>query len=706
MGLANAMDSGRGDNVLAVTFSRAGASEMNERLKKLVAGIHAGTVTPESLLEGLNPEQQKVVLHKDGPLLVVAVAGSGKTHALVSRIAYMIAKYGVSDDARIGTFHSLALQILKTEAGAGWNWEIDSKNKFRIVLKDTVGYKEMNWKLADVTILESFIGFCKANLARPDSKRASEIANEYRSRYNGKPGANPNMLLKAYFRAEEIRRSRLILTFDDMLIDCVEMLQGNEDVRFRWASRWSYVMQDEAQDQNLGQLLMGELLSQDHRNYMLVGDPAQCVYTWRGAQPEKLLGFEAKWGADVVLMGRNYRCGQTIIDAANKSLDSMDPDSRLDVKMICERGTKGEVRSESFETLDDEAEMVARRIEELLADGLEPREFSVLYRTNAQSRAPEEALIGARIPYRIIGGTNFYNRREVKALLSYIRLAARRGKLDDMVNCINAPFRFLGRAYVDKLKQAASKVRRQCQENEIPFSWSHAVEEANGMANVHGRQKESAHGWSALIEAMAKRISRQAALMAEDGFDAFNARQVEGSPFVAGMPARLLEDVIRSTRYAEALTKDEGEESTENSRVSNIRELVRAAERFTTVDELLDYIDITIKKSKKAKGEKNPNKVTLCSLHRSKGLEWPAVFVVGCSEGILPHARCEEMDEERRLFYVGVTRAKNMLSVSAVRTAVINGRVRSLPNSRFISEAGIKPQRVPHPDDIGDVHDI
>lgn len=695
-------DAAHGNSVLAVTFSRAGANEMNERLARLVKGIEDGSVTPESLLDGLNPEQQEVVLHKDGPILVVAVAGGGKTHTLVSRVAYLIAKHGVSPDSRIGTFHSLALQILKTETGAGWNWTIDGRNRYRIVLKDTIGYKELNWKTADVTILESFIGFCKCNLARPDSKRASEIADDYWARHGGKPGAAPNMLLKAYFRAEEIRRERLILTFDDMLMDAVEMLQNDEGVRCRWASRWTYVMQDEAQDQNLGQLLMGELLAQDHGNYMLVGDPAQTIFTWRGAQPDKLLGFEAKFNAKVVTMGRNYRCGQVIIDVANKSLDAMDPETRLDVKMICERGTEGEVTSTSYETLDDEGEMVARRIEEMLVDDKEPRDFAVLYRTNAQSRAPEESLIGARVPYRIIGGTNFYERREVKSLLSYLRLAARRGKLDDMTRCINTPFRFLGRAYIDKAKEAAKIVKRRGE----GFSWTEVVEEANEMAHVNYRQKESAMGWADLVEEMVGRIERQTAVMSQEGFDALIEKTIPGSGFVAGMPARILEDIIRRTRYAEWLTKDEGEESTENSRVSNIRELVRAAERFQTADELLDYIDKTVSESKKKKGDKDPNKVTLCSLHRSKGLEWPVVFVIGCSEGILPHGRAEEPEEERRLFYVGCTRAKDVLSLSVVRTAAIGGRVRNLAPSSFLREVGLDPRVVPHPDDIGDPGDV
>jgi DNA helicase-2/ATP-dependent DNA helicase PcrA len=691
-----------------------------------------GAELEAKLLEGLNPEQREAVISSDGPNLLVAVAGSGKTHALVRKVAYLVGIRGIDpgrvlavtfsrkgaeemnerlkgllgpSQARVGTFHSLALQILKTEVGPDWNWKIDDTNRYRICLKDAVGYKELNWKAADVTILESFVGFAKCILARPDSPEAADLAEEWHARHCGKPGANPHMLIRSYFRAEELRHERLLLTFDDMLFDAVEMLRDNEDVRSRWAMKWSHVLQDEAQDQNAGQLLMGELLALDHRNYTLVGDPAQTIFTFRGAQPEKLLGFQDTWNAKVTLMGRNYRSGSKIIDAANKSLEAMDPSTRLDVKMICERDTEGEIKSASYEDLDAEGENVASQIASLLTDGHKPRDIAILYRTNAQSRAPEECLIAHRIPYRIIGGTNFYERREVKNLLSYLRLSARRGTLDDMARCINTPFRFLGRAYTDKVKEAAKTVKRRTKDNG-GFNWEEVIDETNEMTRVQHRQKTSATEWAGLIEEMHNRIEGQKKTMAADGFDALTSKADPNGPYTRGLPARILEDVVRWTRYSEWLQKDEGEESTENSRVSNVREMVRAAERFQTVDELLDYVDKTIKESKRRKGERDPNRVTLSSLHRSKGLEWKAVFVVGCSEGILPHGRAEEPEEERRLFYVGVTRARDFLHLSAIRTAAISGRVVQLPPSGFLHEIGMSPLPRRHPDDIGDPEDV
>jgi DNA helicase-2/ATP-dependent DNA helicase PcrA len=659
----------------------------------------------QKLLEGLNPEQKEVVLHDKGPLLTGAVAGAGKTHALIRRVGYLVAvrdvppsrvlavtfsKKGADEmqqrldaligqsDARIGTFHSLAYEILRMEVPEYREWKVDDRNRYRICLKDATGYREMDWKAADVTVLEQFVSLCKCDLARPESDIARDIAQGMYER-NPKATTNPSKMLEAYSRAEEIRRERQLLGFDDMLMEAVELLRDDDDLRHRWASKYDYVLQDEAQDQNLCQLLMGELLAKDHRNYMLVGDPAQTIYTWRGARPEKLLGFKKSWDAKLITMSRNYRCGEEIIAAANLALEAMAPETKLDMKMVGERGVPGEISATEYDNLDEEGEYIADRIKELMADGQEARDFAILYRTNAQSRAPEEALISARIPYRIIGGASFYERREVKNLLAYLRLAEGRGDLDDIGRAINTPFRFLGRAFVDKVRDAAKESKAHKGKEGAP-SWPTIVRDVCNQARVQRRQKYSAEDWASMMEDLRFRIDR-----------ARNADE-ETDTKAAGMPARILEDIIRQTQYTEWLQKDEGEESTENSRVSNVREMVRAAGRFTSVADLLDYVDDTLAASKKQRKEEgdNPNKVVLCSLHRAKGLEWPNVFVAGASEKILPHGRCEDIEEERRLFYVGVTRARDRLAVSCVRNVAFGAKVLFTEPSRFIEEAGLE----------------
>lgn len=667
----------------------------------------------QKLLKGLNPEQREVVLHDKGPLLVAAVAGSGKTRSLVHRIGYLVAVRGVhpgrilavtfskkgademqerldiligDSDARIGTFHSLAYEILRKEvphynpAGEG-GWKVDDRNRYRICLKDATGHKEMKWKAADITVLEHFVSFCKCNMARPDSETAMEIA---RKTYQRQPKAatNPHMMLEAYARAEDIRRERRLLGFDDMMMEAVELLQNDEDLRVRWASKYDYVLQDEAQDQNLCQLLMGELLAKDHKNYMLVGDSGQTIFTWRGAKPEKLLGFEQAWNARVILMNRNYRCGSNIIAAANLALEAMDPSTKLDMEMVCERKeVEGTISTTIYNDLDEEGQYIAEQIKVLTTNGnYEPRDAFILVRTNAQTRAPEEALISARIPYRILGAASFYERKEVRDLLAYLRLAEGRGSLDDIGRAINSPFRFLGRAFVDRVREASKESKTHRGKGDR--SWSQIIREVCSQEGVQRRQRESALDWATMVEELRFRIDR-----------ARNA-EMETDAKATGMPARVLEDIIREIQYTQWLQRDEGEESTENSRVSNIREMVRAAGRFTSVADLLDYVDNTLAASRKQRKEEgdNPNKVTLCSIHKSKGMERPIVFLAGVSEDVLPHGRCEDIEEERRLFYVGITRAKDKLFVSCVRNMAIGGQIRFTEPSRFIEEAGLMLQ--------------
>lgn len=662
----------------------------------------------EKLLAGLNPEQREVVLHDKGPLLVGAIAGSGKTHALIRRVGYLITVRGIhpghilavtfskkgademqtrlntligQNDARIGTFHSLALEILRSVTkykDPDYNlWKIDDRGRYRFCLKDATGFKELDWQAADINILDSFVSLCKCNMARPNSEMARTIAKSINLK-NRKESTNPEQMLMAYERAEELREQRQLLGFDDMLMEATEFLVNNENIRREWASKYEYVLQDEAQDQNLCQLLMGEYLAKDHRNYMLVGDPSQTIFTWRGAKPEKLLGFEKKWNAKLITMNRNYRCGSTIIDAANNALNAMDPSTRLDMNMVCERNTVGSVKYAEYRNLDEEGSQIVEQIQNLIVDGAKPKDFVILYRTNAQSRAPEEALISARIPYQIIGGANFYERKEVKNLLAYLRLVDGRGDLEDIARAINTPFRYLGKAFLDRIREVAKE--NKIHKGKSEQSWSMVIRNVCNQQKIQRRQKENAIEWSSLLEELKFRIEK-----------AQNAHETDLEAKREGSPAHILDTIVRRTRYQEWLQKDEGEETPENSRVSNVREMIRAAERFNDIGELLDYVDDTLKASKKQRksnGEQ-PNKVTLCSLHRSKGLEWPYVFVSGVCEKVLPHGRCEDIEEERRLFYVGVTRAREGLSLSSVRNVAFGKRVMPVEPSRFLQEAGL-----------------
>jgi DNA helicase II / ATP-dependent DNA helicase PcrA len=684
--------------------------------------------TPESLLSGLNPEQADVVQHHLGALLVAAVAGTGKTTALVRRIAFLYVARGVSpkrvlavtfskkaaeemtirlarllpgevsSDARVGTFHSLAYQFLREERPdlrvnqpGGWFLDV-TDSKYAIVVKDALGFKGMKWDNADLTVVSQFIGLCKARCALPRAPEARTVAEEY---YAASPCQQRNvvLLLEAYERAEALRIERRLLTFDDLLVGMWDALRSDERCRARWGARWDFVMQDEAQDENLVQREIAAMLAEPHGNYMIVGDPAQAIYGFRGADPTGILTFAERYSARVVHLHRNYRCGDAIVNVANGSLAAMPRETHLGTRITAERGVAGEVLLTGHHNADAEAEAVVQEMTERHADGVAWKDIVVLYRTNAQSRALEEQCLGNRVPYVVIGGTNFYDRKEVKDILAYLRLAAGRGTFDDVRRSINAPFRFLGKAFVEKVEEAGLRASSR---REGALDWTAVVRDlATNGGGLYDKQRTSAREWCTIVDAMGRQIAEGRSAMAADPITAQERDPVTGeSP--CPKPSTLIEGLLQDTGYVAWLTRDEGSESPENNRVSNIRELVRASERFNTVDGLLDYIDETLEAARRAKAGEDGvvDRVTMMSIHRSKGLEWPVVYLVGANEKILPHARCEREDEERRLFYVACTRARDVLRVSFVQVAAVGARVLELNPSRFCREAGLVSTQV------------
>lgn len=667
-------------------------------------------MTSSTLLDGMNPEQSLVVCHRGGPLLVAAGAGCGKTKVLTHRAANLVAagadptrilavtfsvkaakemnerliKLGCHG-MRVGTFHSLALQIVREEVPDYRYWQIDDSDRYRICVKDAVSYKYMRWGSADVTHLLNFIGRCKAAGARPGSDDAILIAKEL---YKRKPtaGREPTLCGKAYWQAEEVRRERQLITFDDMLLEAYELLARDEGIRQRWAAKWDHVLQDECQDENFVQHELAAMLARDHQSYMIVGDPAQSIYRFRGANPQAMLRFEADWKATVVRLQRNYRSADKIIELANKSLDAMPPNTHLGVRMLPERGEAGQVNAVIYDDFDAEGEGVTEMILESHEDGRAWSDHVVLFRTNAQSRAIEESLLSARAPYRVIGGTNFYDRKEVKDLLAYVRVGEGRGSFDDVRRSINTPFRYLGKAFLEGLEATVSRSHGQGDGDLIDIVRAYVA----GPARLQDRQRTSALEWCELVTGIGRAITRgkEAAVGSDD--------------HTASLPSRIFENLVRDLRYSEWLTRDEGMESPENNRVSNVRELIRAANRFQRVSELLDYVDDTLARAARAKRDSaTGDVVTLCSIHRSKGLEWPVVFVLGLNEKILPHANAEDVDEERRLFYVACTRARDVLELSCVSEAAVSNRVMGLQPSRFLVEVGIDVEPAAPPSSNG-----
>lgn len=643
--------------------------------------------------KNMNAEQLAVIRHHEGPIVNYAGAGSGKTRALVHRIARLVdagvdgrvilavtfSKKAADEmngrlrklqvyDARVGTWHSLCLEIMKEDETEWASWEIDEGNRAKQVLKEITGFKGMSWEDADITKLMSYIGMCKANLIDPGTEASFEMARE-----RGLPARAD----EAYGRYQVALEDRGILTFDDFLtyvhlhLTTALVKEGERvtrvpsDVnRLRWARRWNFLLQDEAQDANKAQVEIARMLASVHRNYMIVGDPAQSIYGFRGSKPDYLMAFKAEWNATEVSMCSNYRSCDAIVRAANALIRN--GKARLPDDMAPMRGEEGSVEYRVAANLDDEANEFAGWIDTLTKDGAEYSDIACLYRTNAQSRALEEALLSKKIPYVIIGSTNFYERKEVKDILGYLRVAAG-DDFESVKRCINAPFRYLGKAFVENISDAASIAA-----DDGKVNWTHIVSSVSTRERVQDRQRRSAEEWCRIIT--------------EIQGDMQSAKQ--GLP--ESKPRSILERLVSRIRYIEWIDKSEGQESIENSQAANVRELCRVAEKFDTVQAFLAYIDENVKAAKKQRRDSQAGgeRVVLMSIHRSKGLEWDHVFVAGLNEGILPHAR-GDIEEERRLAYVAITRARDSLRVSSVREMAMKTGVREVAPSLFVREMGL-----------------
>ncbi len=649
---------------------------------------------------GANLEQLDVIRHEDGPCRVLSAAGSGKTFALTRRIVRLVNVTGIPGkrilamtfskkaademskrvkdlgvhDARVGTWHSLCLQILieeKVKNNRGdvvSDWEIDDTGRAKFVLKDVLGFKGMDWKGHDLGQMNNFITRCKANIFAPDSPEASALAQKMFGREGSKA-------CEAFHRYNEAIADKGLLTFDDMMIFVIDHFKNDESSRQKWAAKYDKGLCDEVQDNNGAQECLSSLLFRDHGNYMAIGDCFQAIYSFRGSSPAYLANFTKYWPeARTILLPSNYRSGKKIIEVANNIVRYAKIEGLEPTPMVAMREEEGEVRVISAESLDDEANEVANAIQKSVENGeSELSDHTVLYRTNAQSRGIEEALLNRRISYQVVGGVSFYDRKEVRDLLAYLRLAACRGKLDDIKRSINTPFRFLGAKFVERVTEAAESA-----DVETIKDWPTLIETVADGEGLQARQRSSAKDWAGMLRDMQK-------AMAEGLGPKATPLQV-----AEAKPAVLLEAVVSRTRYIDFINREEGSESTENSGAANVREMVRVAERFSTADELLDYIDDTLLKARKQRRDKQAGgeRVLLMTAHRSKGLEWPNVYVIGMNEMILPHVR-GDIEEERRIAYVATTRARDVLTISFVRRIAVRAGIKEAHPSRFLIDTGL-----------------
>jgi len=624
------------------------------------------------ILRGLNPEQRDAVTTTSGPLLVVAGAGSGKTSVLTRRIAYLIAHAGVAvheilaitftnkaaremktrirdligpraDDLWMGTFHSVCVRILRREA-------------------DRLGYQP-NFTILDSEDQEALIQQClldlgydvKAHDARSIKHRISQWKNEGGERVVQE--SNPSDLIAD--RVMELYTKRLFaanaMDFDDLIGNTVRLFEAHEDVRQRYQEKFRHVLVDEYQDTNGIQFRLLRLLCAKHRNLCAVGDADQAIYAWRGADSEHMLRFERDFpDAKIVLLTRNYRSTQEILDAAN-SVIAHNPRRRP--KEL--RSTRGHGEKPLVVRLPDgaaEARYVAEMIDEHVQNGGRYEDCAVLYRANAQSRAIEEKLLERAIPYTVVGGMTFYDRREVKDVLAYLRVLVNPQDEISLLRIINRPKRGLGDTAVDRL---------------LDFAHAEGI---------------------CLYEALARGEEAGLSERAAEAARQLHATLDELALWMEGMAvSEFLAEVLHATRYREMYLESGKKEDL--ARVENIDELFSVTRSFDerrggTVAEFLAEVSLLSDIDKER--DRGKGSVRLMTLHASKGLEFPVVFLVGMEEGLFPHARSVDdplrIEEERNLCYVGLTRAMDRLVLTHAAWRTLYGQTVAREPSRFLAE--------------------
>ncbi|MDF2615477.1 MAG: hypothetical protein K0Q47_132 [Sedimentibacter sp.] len=613
-----------------------------------------------------NEQQQEVINHNYGACVVVAVAGAGKTTAVVERINRML-RNGIArpsqicattftkkaagemndrlkalgvdtDEMQVSTFHSICYKIMLEELKkVKAKYDLDATgSKSKALLKYVLGYQCMDWKTANISEVDMFISNCKNSLLRPKDLDIN-VCGYY--------------LKQAYELYEKNREERQFLTFDDMLIRCWEIFDEHPEILKYWQSKFKFVIVDEFQDTNKAQYEIMKMLSYPENNLMVVGDDDQSIYKFRGAVPEYMINFENDFNARVIRMEKNYRCPQIIGKLANPLISNNE--KRLIKVLSAQKQNEGNLKIIDCYDFDEEAAMVTEYIKSLPEFiNKQYGKISVLYRANAQSRAIEDMLIMENIPYELVGGMNFYQRKEIKDILHYFYAAfdsQGRGE-EGYERIINVPFRYIGKAFMEDLQ----KFRKN-----TGCSFERALKDMRMTPN----QERSIDSLLDVIDTIRKRKQEN--------------------------PQILISWLVNEIGYYDYLVKQEGDKEEESSRSSNIKELIRASGKFSTVEKFIEYIDMLNTKKKK-NGPKN--KVILSTIHRSKGLEWDNVIIIGLNELLLPHSRSldpESIEEERRLAYVAITRSKERLLLSFVQTASVGGGIRELKPSRFISEMGL-----------------
>lgn len=649
-----------------------------------------------SLLTGLNKEQQQAVQHTEGPLLILAGAGSGKTKVLTVRIAHLLAQgvnpyeilaitftnkaakemksrvEGLVGDVAnriwLSTFHSFCAKFLRFEIdsflGYNSNFTIYDTSDSQAVIKAALKALNLDDKYYPVGAMIAAISDAKNKLLF-----ASDFRKQARDFYQQK-------VADVYEYYERELRKNNALDFDDLLLVAVKLLQSNATVLDKYSHRFRYVMIDEYQDTNHAQYLLAKLLASHWKNIAVVGDADQSIYAWRGADIQNILDFEKDYpNCTSIKLEQNYRSTKIILDAANAVIDNNE--GRPEKNLWTDKIEGAKIQHFTAQSEHEEAAFIGDTIAKKHDIHDVPYgDMAILYRTNAQSRVLEEALIKRALPYTMVGGTKFYDRKEIKDVLAYLRVLY--NPFDDLslLRIINVPKRSIGATTVAKLQDYA---REKGTSLFMTLTQLHLID------SIKGKTKEKLEEFGILIFTLVSEMEDKTVL-------------------------DILESILDRTGYLAQL--EESTDPQDQACAENIGELLSVAKDFQdtnpsgTVEDFLEQVALV---NDVDSFEQEEAKVTLMTLHAAKGLEFPIVFLCGLEEGLFPHSRTlmnpEEIEEERRLAYVGITRAEKELYISNATTRTVFGRTSSYLPSRFIDEIpeelvdGLRAKRKV-PDDI------
>ena len=630
-----------------------------------------GVVAPELLLAGLNPNQTAAVLHDGGPLLVVAGAGSGKTRVLTSRIAHLIGVRHVSPFEILAiTFTNKAAEEMRNRVGAlvgpvaerMWVSTFHSAC-VRMLRRDAhrLGYRS-SFTIYDQADAVRLVSFCLRDL-NLDAKKfpprtvhstISAAKNDLVSAASYKERAANIYERKIADVFVEYQRRLLAasaMDFDDLLTITVELLRTQPEVLAHYQTRFCHVLVDEYQDTNKAQNEFVLLLAEKHHNVTVVGDSDQSIYRFRGADIRNILEFEKAFpDTTTIVLDQNYRSTQTILDAANAVISNNM--GRKPKQLWTDQGSGAQIIRYQAEDERDEAAWMCREMARLHgSDQVRWGEMAVFYRTNAQSRVLEEHLVRVAIPYKVVGGTKFYDRREVKDVLAYLRVLVNPADEVSVKRVLNVPKRGIGDSSIGRLD-----------------AWANA----QGMSFAEALS----HSEHAGVTAKAGSAVRQFLGLLEE------LRMVEGGP------SAILEAVIERTGYRGEL---EAENSVESAgRLENLAELTGQAKDYETIEEFLEAVSLVADANADETDGADESQVILMTLHSAKGLEFPVVYLLGLEDGVFPHIRSlgepDELEEERRLAYVGITRARERLYLTNAWCRSLFGSTQYNPVSRFINE--------------------